>query len=108
MSRVTTTRYFAAAVVAAFAASAFAGDMSSAEKIKKMDRNGDGVLSAAEHDAKAREMFQTMDANKDGNVTAAEMDASHEMMRKDHSMHGMKTDERKAEESTANPKEGGL
>jgi len=38
------------------------------------DKNGDGVLTAAEHGAGARTTFVTMDGNQDGRVTAAEMD----------------------------------
>jgi hypothetical protein len=95
-------RCFAATVTAAMALSgaALAGDMSSAEKFKKMDTNGDGKLSAAEHDAWARDMFMKMDTNKDGSVTAAEMDASHHRMMKDHS----KMDNKKTE---AKPKTSG-
>lgn len=98
----TAIRGFATAVAAAVAlsASAFAGDMSSAEKFKKMDTNGDGKLSAAEHEAGARDMFMKMDTNKDGSVTAAEMDASHKRMMKDHS----KMDHKKSE---AKPKRSG-
>lgn len=101
MSRVT-IRCLAATVATAVALSgaAWAGDMSSAEKFKKMDTNGDGKLSAAEHDAWARDMFTKMDANKDGSVTAAEMNASHHRMMKDHS----KMDSKKAE---AKPKTSG-
>ena len=58
-----------------------AGDkmkMTSAEKIKKVDTDGDGAISAAEHDAASTQMFTKMDANGDGNVTAAEMKAGHE------------------------------
>jgi len=58
-----------------------AGDkmkMSSADKIKKIDTDGDGAISAAEHDAASAQMFEKMDANGDGNVTAAEMKAGHE------------------------------
>ena len=95
-------RCFAATVAAAVALSgpALAGDMSSAEKIKKMDTNGDGKLSAAEHEAGARDMFAKMDTNKDGSVTVAEMDASHKRMMKDHS----KMDHKK---SQAKPKSSG-
>lgn len=94
---------FAAAVAASVALSgtALAGDMNSAEKIKKMDTNGDGRLSAAEHEAGAREMFMKMDTNKDGSVTAAEMDASHKAMKKDRS----KMDHKKSDE--AKPKDSG-
>lgn len=45
-----------------------------------MDSNGDGKISAEEHEAGAKKMFEKMDANKDGKVTAAEMDAAHEQI----------------------------
>jgi Ca2+-binding EF-hand superfamily protein len=53
------------------------------DKMKKMDANNDGRISAAEHAAGARSMFQKMDSNSDGRVTAAEMDASHKQMKGD-------------------------
>lgn len=52
--------------------------MSSADKIKKMDSNGDGKLSASEHEAGSRDMFARSDANQDGSVTAEEMKAAHQ------------------------------
>lgn len=54
---------------------AFAGSDSD-QHFKKMDTNGDGKISRAEHAAAAKEMFSQCDANHDGIVTAAEMDAS--------------------------------
>ncbi len=55
-----------------------AGDeMSSAEKIKVVDRNSDGILSAEEHAAGSRLMFGKMDANKDGHLSPAEVEAGH-------------------------------
>ena len=53
----------------------------------KMDSNGDGMISAAEHAAGAQAMFARMDTDHDGNVSAAEMDAGHRMAG-DESMHG--------------------
>jgi Ca2+-binding EF-hand superfamily protein len=50
---------------------------------KKMDTNGDGMVSASEHAASAKKMFDAMDANHDGNVTAAEMDAMHQARMKE-------------------------
>jgi hypothetical protein len=59
--------------------------MSSAEKIKVVDKNGDGSITAAEHDTASRDMFAKMDADHDGSVSAAEMKAGHEkMMSKSH------------------------
>jgi Ca2+-binding EF-hand superfamily protein len=43
---------------------------------KKMDTNGDGKISRAEHATGAKQMFAQCDVNKDGVVTAAEMDAA--------------------------------
>ena len=58
----------------------FAGDMSSSNKMKKIDTDGDGKVSAAEHDAGAKMMFEKMDSDRDGFVTTAEMDAGHKQM----------------------------
>ena len=66
--------------------------MSSADKIKAMDTDGDGKLSSAEHDAGAAKMFSDMDADKDGSISKAEMDKGHdEMMKADagHAGHDM-------------------
>ena len=50
--------------------------MSSADKIKSKDTNGDGQLSAAENAAGAQRNFAKMDANHDGNLSLAEVKAS--------------------------------
>jgi Ca2+-binding EF-hand superfamily protein len=58
---------------------AFAADATNdpvAAKIKAMDTNGDGMVSASEHAVYAQARFDAMDANHDGQVTAAEMDAA--------------------------------
>jgi Ca2+-binding EF-hand superfamily protein len=52
-------------------------DMSSAEKIKMVDSNGDGVLSADEHVAGAKKLFDKMDTNKDGFLSKDELEAGH-------------------------------
>lgn len=52
--------------------------MSSADRIAKLDTDGDGALSAAEHSAGAKMMFGKMDADGDGNLTAAEWKAGHD------------------------------
>ena len=57
-----------------------AGAMSSAEKIKVIDGDGDGALTAAEHAAGSRTMFERMDVDRDGFVTAAELAAGHTKM----------------------------
>jgi Ca2+-binding EF-hand superfamily protein len=59
---------------------AAAGKMSSAEKIKVVDANTDGKLSAEEHVAGADKMFAQMDTDKDGLLTAAELEKGHKMM----------------------------
>lgn len=57
-------------------------ELSSAEKIKEIDTNGDGVLSAQEHEAGSRSLFSKMDGDRDGRLTVAEIDAGHEKMLK--------------------------
>ena len=54
--------------------------MSSADKIKAIDGDGDGVLSVDEHAAGSKTMFGTMDADHDGRLTAAEIQAGHDAM----------------------------
>ncbi|HEV8694842.1 MAG TPA: hypothetical protein VGQ93_11770 [Lysobacter sp.] len=61
-------------------------DMSSADKIAKMDTNGDGMLSASEHDASAQAMFDEMDTDKNGSISQEEMRAGHAMKEKGHDM----------------------
>ncbi len=56
--------------------------MSSADKIKVVDSDGDGVLTAEEHAAGSKMMFGKMDTDKDGFLTAAELDAGHARMMK--------------------------
>jgi Ca2+-binding EF-hand superfamily protein len=55
-------------------------EMSAADKIKMIDSNHDGVLSADEHEAGSKTMFEKMDTDKDGFVTKAEMEAGHAKM----------------------------
>lgn len=55
-------------------------EMSSAEKIKFIDKDGDGVLTVQEHADGSKQMFSKMDGNKDGFLTAAEITAGHEKM----------------------------
>ncbi len=54
--------------------------MSSADKIRTIDTDGDGAISASEHDAGSRAMFTKMDANADGNLSAEELQAGHAAM----------------------------
>ena len=57
-------------------------DMSAADKIKVVDTNGDGVLTAEEHAIGSRAMFEKMDADKDGFLTKGELAAGHARMLK--------------------------
>jgi Ca2+-binding EF-hand superfamily protein len=57
-------------------------EMSSAEKIKVVDTNGDGILTAEEHAAGSKMMFDKMDTNKDGFVSKDELTAGHAKMLK--------------------------
>ena len=57
-------------------------DMSAADKIKVVDTNGDGVLTAEEHAAGSRAMFEKMDTDKDGFLTKNELAAGHARMLK--------------------------
>ena len=52
-------------------------ELSAAEKIKVVDQDGDGILTAAEHAHASRTMFDKMDANHDGALTVEEMAAGH-------------------------------
>jgi Ca2+-binding EF-hand superfamily protein len=52
-------------------------EISAAEKIKVVDTNADGVVTAEEHAAGSRSMFEKMDANHDGFLSKAEMMAGH-------------------------------
>jgi Ca2+-binding EF-hand superfamily protein len=47
-------------------------------EFQKMDRNGDGKVSADEHAGYAKEKFAKMDTNGDGKVTPSEMEAAFE------------------------------
>lgn len=54
--------------------------ISSAEKIRTIDTNGDGRLSADEHAAGSHAMFEKMDTDHDSFVTADELQAGHDAM----------------------------
>ena len=51
--------------------------MSAAEKIKVINTNGDGILSAEEHAAGSESMFEKMDTNHDSALSVEEIDAGH-------------------------------
>jgi hypothetical protein len=53
------------------------GGMGAADKIRVIDTDRDGVLSAAEHAAGSKAMFEKMDENKDGYLSRREWDAGH-------------------------------
>ena len=52
----------------------------SAAKIKEIDTDQDGTISAAEHEAGARKMFDMMDKDHNGKLSAAELQAGHDQM----------------------------
>jgi len=55
-------------------------DKASAAKIKEIDTDQDGTISAAEHEAGARRMFDKMDKDHNGKLSAAELQAGHDQM----------------------------
>ena len=57
-------------------------DMSAADKIKVIDTDGDGVLTAEEHARGSRAMFEKMDTDKDRFLTKDELAAGHAGMLK--------------------------
>lgn len=57
-------------------------DLSGPAKIKLVDSNKDGYLSAQEHVASAQVLFNKMDKNKDGFLTLDEVAASHASLSK--------------------------
>lgn len=52
-------------------------EMSAPDKIKAIDTNGDGQLSAAEHAAGSAAMFDKMDTDHNGSLSTAEWKAGH-------------------------------
>jgi Ca2+-binding EF-hand superfamily protein len=59
------------------------GDMNAVDKIKAIDTNNDGVLTAEEHAAGARTMFDKMDTDKDGYLSKTECTAGHQQLMRD-------------------------
>jgi Ca2+-binding EF-hand superfamily protein len=57
-------------------------DMSAADKIKVVDSDGDGILTADEHAKASDSMFAKMDSNKDGFLSKKELAAGHAAMLK--------------------------
>ena len=56
--------------------------MSAVDKIKVIDTDGDGILTAEEHATGSRSMFEKMDTDKDGFLTKSELAAGHASMMK--------------------------
>lgn len=55
-------------------------ELSSTEKIKAIDGDHDGTLTAEEHAAGSKAMFEKMDTDKDGFLSKAELEAGHEKL----------------------------
>jgi len=53
---------------------------SASAKIKAIDTDGDGAITAAEHEAGSKKMFGKMDKDQNGRLTAAEVQAGHDRM----------------------------
>jgi Ca2+-binding EF-hand superfamily protein len=60
-----------------------AGDKSSAEKIKVIDQNGDGRLTALEHETGSEKMFAQMDTDGDGSLSKEECNQGMKKLKKD-------------------------
>ena len=58
------------------------GELSSAEKIKLIDGNGDGKLTVAEHEAGTEKMFGKMDTDGDGTLSKMECAQGMKMKKK--------------------------
>jgi Ca2+-binding EF-hand superfamily protein len=56
------------------------GELTAADKIKAIDTDGDGVLTAEEHAAGSRKMFTMMDTDQDGFLSKEELAAGHAKM----------------------------
>ncbi len=96
--------------LAALSGLAFAGgDKSAADKIKALDTDADGQVSATEYTAtgKTQADFSAIDANKDGFASSAELDA-HMAMKKDdtHQMDKPVKTDADASTSTTPPNDG--
>lgn len=57
-------------------------DMSAQDKIKVVDTDGDGRITAAEHASGSGSMFAKMDTDKDGYLSKQELAAGHGAMMK--------------------------
>lgn len=63
------------------AAGAHAASTAGADKVRTMDADKDGKVSATEHAASARKMFQMIDTDGDGAISPAEFDAAEARVR---------------------------
>lgn len=93
------TAIAAAMAVAGFASAA--DNKTTAEKIRMLDTDGDGRVSAAEYtakDGKTQADFARIDTDGDGYASSAEMEAHASMKHDQRSMGGM--DERPQSQST--------
>lgn len=75
------TRIALLIALSVLAAAAQAASMTGADKVRTMDADKDGKVSAAEHAASAEKMFGLLDTDKDGAISAAEFDAADARMR---------------------------
>jgi len=50
--------------------------------IRVVDKDGDGALTATEHETASRGMFDRMDADKDDFLSPAEWDAGHAALKR--------------------------
>jgi Ca2+-binding EF-hand superfamily protein len=57
-------------------------ELSAKDKIKEIDTNGDGFLTAVEHRDGSKKMFEKMDTDRDGFLTRSEWDAGHQKLMK--------------------------
>jgi Ca2+-binding EF-hand superfamily protein len=57
-----------------------AGEMSAAEKIRAMDRNGDGAVGEVERASAVTRMFEALDTDADGFASKAELAAGYEKL----------------------------
>ncbi|MDD5628984.1 MAG: hypothetical protein PHU21_07965 [Elusimicrobia bacterium] len=68
---------FASVMLAAAAAAAPAAKPAKKSLHKQLDKNGNGVVSAAEAKSGAKERFKSLDKDKDGKLSADELVAGH-------------------------------
>ncbi|MGH8178911.1 MAG: EF-hand domain-containing protein [Steroidobacter sp.] len=54
--------------------------MSAQAKIRAVDKDADGKLTAEEHAADSRDMFSKMDGDRDGKLSKNEIQIAHDMM----------------------------